>query len=232
VRQALSLAVDRPRMVMDIGFDQTVPARGPIGSKSPSSDTSLPELKQDLAKANAMLDAAGYKKTNGTRFSVNLRVVSSLAQFVSTAQIVKENLADVGISVNIIAAEVSTTLDAIFKKWDFDLAVYSTPLGPEPSLQLPAWLGTPGINHAYFSNAEGYSNQTVDELTAQAQQTVSMMERIEIYRKIQEQIMADLPLIPLWEPVLLSAYNNDYVNAFLAPDDRYLSFASTGKKAA
>jgi len=231
VRQALSLAVDRPRMVTDIGFDQTVPARGPIGSKSPYFDKSLPELKQDLTKANAMLDAGGYKKNNGTRFSVNLRVVSSLAQFVSSAQIVKENLADVGINVNIIAAEVSTTLDAIFKKWDFDLAVYSMPLGPEPSLQLPAWIGTPGINHAYFSNAEGYSNATVDDLTAQAQQTVSMAERSDIYKKIQQHIMADLPLIPLWEPVLLSAYSNDYVNAFLAPDDRYLSFASTGKKA-
>ena len=147
----------------------------------------------------------------------------------STAQIVKENLADVGISVNIIAAEVTTTLEAIFKKWDFDLAVYSMPLGPEPSLQLPAWLGTAGINHAYFSNAEGYSNSTVDDLTAQAQQTVSMAERNDIYGKIQRQIMADLPLIPLWEPILQSAYRNSYVNAFLAPDDRYLSFATTGK---
>jgi peptide/nickel transport system substrate-binding protein len=231
IRQALSLAVDRPRMVTDIGFDQTVAARGPIGSKSPYFDHDLPELKRDVTKANAMLDAAGYPKRNGKRFSVNLRVVSSLAQFVSTAQIVKENLADVGIDVNIIAAEVTTTLDAVFKRWDFDLAVYSMPLGPEPSLQLPAWLGTPGINHAYFSNAEGYSNAKVDALTAEAQQTVSVPDRNVIYKKIQQQIMIDLPLIPLWEPVLISAYNNNYVNAFHAPDDRYLSFANTAKKA-
>lgn len=232
VRQALSLAVDRPRMVTDIGFDQTVAARGPIGSKSPYFDHDLPELKRDVAKANAMLDTAGYPRNNGKRLTVNLRVVSSLAQFVSTAQIVKENLSDVGIDANIIAAEVTTTLDAVFKRWDFDLAVYSMPLGPEPSLQLPAWLGTAGINHAYFSNAEGYSNATVDSLTAQAQQTVSMTERNELYKRIQQQIMADLPLIPLWEPVLISAYSNNYLNVFPAPDDRYLSFANTARKAA
>jgi peptide/nickel transport system substrate-binding protein len=230
VRQALSLVVDRPRMVTDIAFDQTTTARGPIGSKSPYFDKSLPELKQDVAKANSMLDAAGFPKTNGTRFSLNLRVVSSQAQFVRTAQIVKENLADVGISVNIIAAETTTTLDAIFKNWDFDLAVYSMPLGPEPALQLPAWLGAAGINHAYYSNAEGYTNTTVDDLAAQAQQTADTSARSAIYNKIQQQIMVDLPLIPLWEPVLISAYSNDYGNAFLAPDDRYLSFATTGKK--
>ena len=40
-----------------------------------------------------MLDAAGYPRRNGTRFPLNLRVVSSQSQFVATAQIVKENLA-------------------------------------------------------------------------------------------------------------------------------------------
>lgn len=232
VRQALSLAVDRPRMVTNIGFDQTVTARGPVGSGSPYFDKSLPELKRDVAKANALLDAAGYPRNNRTRFSLNLRVVSSQTQFVSTAEIVKENLADVGIAVNIIAAEQTTTLDAIFKRWEFDLAIYSMPLGPEPALQLPAWLGTVGINNAYFSNAQGYSNATVDDLTAQAQQTVSTSAREAIYNKIQQQIMADLPLIPLWEPAFISAYRNEYANVFWAPDERYLSLTTAGKKKA
>jgi peptide/nickel transport system substrate-binding protein len=232
VRKALSLAVDRPRMVTSIGFDQTVTARGPIGSGSPYFDKSLPELKRDLAKANALLDEAGYPKNNGTRFSLNLRVVSAQAQFVATAQVVKENLADIGVNVDIIAAEQTTTLDAIFKRWEFDLAVYSMPLGPEPALQLPAWLGTVGINHAYFSNAEGYSNATVDDLTLQAQQTVESAARGTIYNKIQQQIMADLPLIPLWEPVFISGYRSEYGNVFQAPDERYLSLANAGKKKA
>jgi peptide/nickel transport system substrate-binding protein len=232
VRQALSLAVDRPRMVTSIGFDQTVTARGPIGSGSPYFDKGLPELTKDVAKANALLDDAGYPKNNGTRFSLNLRVVSSQTQFVSTAQIVKENLADVGVNVDIIAAEQTTTLDAIFKKWEFALAIYSMPLGPEPALQLPAWLGTVGINHAYFSNAEGYSNAMIDDLTAQAQQTVDASAREAIYSKIQRQIMVDLPLIPLWEPVFISGYRNEYGNVFQAPDERYLSLANAGKKKA
>ncbi len=232
VRQAINLAVDRPRMVQDIAFNQTKTARGPIGSKSPYFDGSLPELKRDVHKANQLLDEAGFPKASGgNRFALKLRVVSSQDQFVKTSQIVKENLADVGIDVTIIAAETTTTLDAIFKRWDFDLAVYSMPLGPEPSLQLPAWLGTVGINHAYFSNAEGYSNTTVDDLTSQARRTVDRNTRMGLYKKIQEQIMSDLPLIPLWEPIFISGYRDEFANPFLAPDDRYISWAQTWKGA-
>ena len=72
----------------------------------------------------------------------------------------------------------------------------------------------------------------VDELTAQAQQTVDVAGRIAIYNKIQRQIMADLPLIPLWEPVFISGYRNEYANVFQAPDERYLSLANAGKKKA
>jgi peptide/nickel transport system substrate-binding protein len=230
VRQALSLAMDRPRMVTNIGFDQTVTARGPVGSRSPYFDQSLPELTRDVARANALLDGAGYPRAGQARFTLNLRVVSSQSQFVATAQIVKENLADVGVNVNIIAAEQTTTLDAIFKRWEFDLAIYSMPLGPEPALQLPAWLGTVGINRAYFSNAQGYSNELVDSLTAQAQQTVDTAARTALYNRIQQQIMADLPLIPLWEPVFISGHRNEYVNVFDAPDERYLSLARAGRR--
>jgi ABC-type transport system substrate-binding protein len=53
-----------------------------------------------------------------------------------------------------------------------------------------------------------------------------------IYNKIQAQIMADLPLIPLWEPVFISGYRNEYGNVFQAPDERYLSLAAVGKKKA
>ncbi|HZT97515.1 MAG TPA: ABC transporter substrate-binding protein [Chloroflexota bacterium] len=227
VRQAISLAIDRPRMVRDIAFNQTVTARGPLGSKSPYFDTSLPELKRDVSKANQMLDEVGLHRHGNFRLSLNLRVVSSLDQFVKTAEIVKENLADVGIDINIIAAETTTTLDAIFKRWDFDLAVYSIPLGPEPSLQLPAWLGTVGINHAYFSNAEGYSSSTVDQLIAEAQHTVDHSTRAALYKRIQVQIMKDLPLIPLWEPIFISGYRTEFHDPFLAPDDRYINWAMT-----
>src|SRR5262249_33769429 len=74
VRKAVSLAMDRQRMVTNIAFGTTKPARAPLGSKSPYFDTSLPALNRDVNKANQMLDDASHKKgSDGTRFSVKLR---------------------------------------------------------------------------------------------------------------------------------------------------------------
>ncbi|HEY0258801.1 MAG TPA: ABC transporter substrate-binding protein [Lacisediminihabitans sp.] len=228
VRQAVSLAVDRTRMVDNIAFGTTKAARSPLGSNSPYFDSTLPVLKRNLSKANKLLDEAGYpKKSDGTRFSFNLRVSTATDQFVKTAEIVKENLADVGIDVQVQAQENTTTLDAVFKNWDFDAAIYSMPLGPEPSLQLPAWLGQVGINHAYYSNAGGYDNPQVDALAEKAQETVDVTARTKIYDQVQKLIMADLPMVPLWEPTFISGYRSTVQNAFTAPDDRYLSFATT-----
>ncbi len=86
-----------------------------------------------------------------------------------------------------------------------------------------------GINHAYFSNAEGYSNSTVDQLIAEAQRTVDRSARTALYKRIQVQIMRDLPLIPLWEPIFISGYRTEFHSAFVAPDDRYINWATTWK---
>jgi peptide/nickel transport system substrate-binding protein len=228
VREAINIAVDRQRMVDSIAFGQTSTARGPIGSTSPYFDDELPEIERDLETAGELLDDAGFpEQSDGTRFSMTLRVSTSNDQFVRTAEVVRENLSDIGIDVEVIAAENTATLDAIFTNWDFDAAIYSMPLGPEPSLQLPAWLGEAGINHAYFSNAGGYVNAEVDALTAEAQQTVDVDERTALYAEIQQLVMADLPMVPLWEPVFITGYGTSYQNAFVAPDDRYLTFATT-----
>jgi peptide/nickel transport system substrate-binding protein len=230
VRQAISLAINRPRMVTDIAFGTTKPARGPLGSRSPYFDSTLPTLSRDIQKANQMLDDAGRKKgSDGTRFTVKLRVVATVDQFVKTAQLVKENLADVGINVNIIAAETTTTLDAVFNKWDFDFAVYSVPLGPEPSLTWSQYFGSGSISHAAFSNAEAYSNPEFDGLVAQSQVAVDKAARKKIYDQLQQIVMKDLPTIPLWEPLFLSGYRNEFANAFTQPDDRYIRFLGAWK---
>ena len=227
VREAVSLALDRQRMVDSIAFGQTSTARGPIGTTSPYFDEDLPEIEQDLEAAGDLLDDAGYPLDGDTRFTMELRVSTANDQFVRTAELVRENLSDIGIDVEVVAAENTATLDAVFTNWDFEAAIYSMPLGPEPSLQLPAWLGETGINHAFFSNAGGYTNPEVDALTLEAQATVDVDERTALYGEIQEIVMADLPMVPLWEPVFISGYRSEFGNAFTAPDDRYLTFTTT-----
>ncbi len=228
VREALSLAADRQRMVDEIAFGEGAVARGPIASTSPYFDSSLPVIHRDVAAANKLLDEAGLKRgADGTRFTVRLRHVASLDTFAKTAQILKENYADVGVRVDIIAAEVTTTLTAIFVNSDFDVAVYSAPMGPEPGLALTQYLSSQGLTKAFFSNAPGYQNLRVDQLIAESVATIDPTKRAAIYREIQRMIMVDLPVIPLWEPRFLTAYRTDFENVITQPDDRYINFTRT-----
>jgi peptide/nickel transport system substrate-binding protein len=228
VREALSLAADRPRMVEQIALGQATTARAPIASTSPYFDATLPEMKRDVAEANRLLDAAGLKRgSDGVRFTLRLLHVATFQDFARTAAILKENLEEVGIRVNIVAGELTTTLDAIFKNWDFDVAVYSGLMGPEPGVRWLAWFTGEGINRAYFTNATGYQNRRVDRLVKESTSIVDKTKRTATYREIQRIIMSDLPMIPLWEPKFISAYRAELENAFLQPDELYINFART-----
>ncbi len=228
VRQAISLAMDRPRMVEQIALGQASTARAPIGSTSPYFDASLPELRRNLEAANRLLDEAGLKRgPDGVRTTLRLHHVATVPDFVRTGQIVKENLEDVGIRVNIATGEVATILDAIFRSWDFDLAIYTAPMGPEPGTRWSTWLSTDGLTRAYFTNATGYQNLRVDRLVRDSVAVVDRQKRTAIYHSIQKIIMADLPVIPLWEPKFLSGYRTEFENVFLQPDDRFINFART-----
>ena len=231
VRQALSLAADRPRMVDQIALGEGAAARGPVASSSPYFNSTLPVINRDVAAADKLLDEAGLKRgPDGTRFTLRLRHVASLDTFAKTAQILRENYADVGVRVNIIAAEVATTLTAIFVNSDFDVAVYSAPMGPEPGLALTQYLSSQGLTKAFFSNAPGYQNLRVDQLIADSVATTDPAKRGIIYREIQRMIMADLPVIPLWEPRFLTAYRSEFEDVFTQPDDRYINFTRTWRR--
>ena len=226
VRQALSLAADRDRMVEQIAFGEATTARAPLASTSPYYDASLPALKRDVAMANQLLDSAGLKRgSDGVRFTVRMLYVATFQDFAKTAAILKENFEEVGVRVNIVAGEATATLQAIFKNWDFDVAVYSGLMGPEPAVRWQSWFTTKGINHAFFTNATGYEDIRVNQLVEQAAGIIDKQKRTAVYDQIQQIIMRDLPLIPLWEPKFISAYRTEVENAFEQPDEMYIMFA-------
>ncbi|MDH7578796.1 MAG: ABC transporter substrate-binding protein [Bacillota bacterium] len=65
-REAVSYAIDYEMLVKAIAGDHgEVPGRGIVPPSLPGYDPTIPRLKQDLAKANALLDKMGLKDKNG-----------------------------------------------------------------------------------------------------------------------------------------------------------------------
>jgi peptide/nickel transport system substrate-binding protein len=161
----------------------------------------------DPKLANTMLDKAGLPRKNGVRFTFKLAFNPAQAGFQSVAQIIKDNLSQIGIDVDLAPYEVNAFNDVSFIKRDFDgdLQAYTT--GGDPAIGIARVYQTipPGTA---FTNASGYSNPAVDALFAQGALTPKVAERQKAYFALQKILAVDLPVIPLIDRKEIDAANS------------------------
>lgn len=195
VRHALAHAIDRDFINDAIFFGTAKPA----GSNIPSVFTAYNDEKPftysfDLAKANALLDAAGYPKgADGTRFSLRLTFLPSDV-FRKTAEYLRSTFGKLGIKVEIVEGDLATFIKRVYTERGFDLNVngISRLFDPTAGVQRLYW--SDGIkNPAPYVNAAHYNNPEVDDLFRAAAVEVDETKRAEQFDKIQKITGDDLP---------------------------------------
>lgn len=143
----------------------------------------------DPKKAEELLDAAGFPVKDGTRFGLDLWV--SRATEINTAQVIREQLRQIGVDVKITQLE-----DGVFrnelKARKHDAYLYGNWWGPDPS-EWEQYTATRGT-----WNEMGYSNPQVDELFKKGLATLDQNQRAAYYKEIQAILLADMPRIPLF----------------------------------
>lgn len=197
VRQALSIAIDRARMLKQVQFDQGKVARGPIASTLWAFDQSLPAYDYNAQKAGEMLDKAGLAKGgDGVRFKLSAVMPSSQAKL---AEVLKENLAAVGVGMDIKALDVNEANDTVFVKRDFDLGYASYCNGPDPEIGVRRQFDSTNIKPVLFSNGAAYRNPKVDDLFTRAVAETTREKRTPLYAEIQRTAATDMPYFYLLE---------------------------------
>lgn len=197
VRQALNVAIDRNRMVKQVLFDQGRPARGPIASTLWAFDQGLPAFDYGAQKANELLDRAGATKGgDGSRFKLAAVFPSAQSKM---AEILKENFAAVGVSLDLKLLDVNEANETVFMKRDFDLGFASYCNGPDPEIGVRRIFDSTNIKPVLFSNGAAYRNPKVDELFARGVAEVTREKRVPVYAEIQTIAVADLPYFWLYE---------------------------------
>ncbi len=113
VRRAISLAVDRPRIVRVALQGFATPSSGPVPPDHPFASPAPPV--RDTARADSLLDAAGWRRgadgvrvRNGQRLTMQLLTVGSGDN--AAEQLIQGDLAAVGIRVEIRLRELTTFL--------------------------------------------------------------------------------------------------------------------------
>ena len=128
----------------------------------------------------------------------NLLYDASRPQMIATAQIIRENLAAVGVTVELQPLERSVLNDRVFAKRDFDLTLQSYFSAGDPAIGYHRLYLT-DTAHAQLTNASGYSNPQVDTWLGEAATAADRDKRAALYRQLQAVLNTDLPSLVLYD---------------------------------
>lgn len=201
VRQAIAHAIDRQFVVDTVFLGYAAASTGPVPKNAPQFYTAdVPLYEFDVAKANALLDAAGYAKgADGTRFSLKLRPAPYFGETRQFGDYLKQALAAVGIDAVLVDADAAAHQQAVYTDHDFDLAVGPPVFRGDPAISTTILVQSGIPAGVPFSNQGGYGNPELDAVIEQASETIDSEARTELYRRFQRLVAADLPLINVAE---------------------------------
>lgn len=197
-RQALAFAVDRKRMAQQVMNRFGRPGIGAWGDGFPwmvdrevNYDTLYP---YDPEKAKGLLQEAGVAA--GTK--VRILYEATRPQLVTTAQLIRESLATIGLDPVLEPVENTVLVQRLYERRDFDIAILSYFSSGDPAIGYHRLYLTNSAN-AINTNASGYSNPEIDQLLNQATAELDREKRAALYKKAQRILDQDLPLLELFE---------------------------------
>jgi peptide/nickel transport system substrate-binding protein len=202
VRRAISMALDRKKIVDVIWYGQGKPASGPIVSANPELfNKQLKPLPYNVAAANKLLDEAGYPRgPNKVRFKMTQHFTPYGESFVRLAEYTKQELGKIGIEVETQSADLGGWLKAIYTDWSYDMTNNFTHNYSDPAIGVQRAFVSSNIKKgASFTNSMGYKNPRIDDLFAKSSVETDPVKRKAMMDEIQLILADELPVIFLVE---------------------------------
>ncbi len=237
VRQAMSYAIDRPK-VSSIGEDGYEPPANQSAVVTPtfsswldSSAAATYNYAYNPTKAEQILTAAGFKKgsngifvsPSGKPLSFSVINIGGYSDWVASMQVIQQDLKAIGIQLtpdNLAAPDFDTRLFT----GDFQLAYYDQTGGPTPFYELRQWLysgNSAPIGKAAATNWERYSSPSTDKLIAEYGATTSSATQHQVVNELQQVMLKDVPVIPVTEGVDWYQYNTSTFSGWVTQGDAF-----------
>jgi len=210
VRQAVNYAIDTPKIQKLLaGQGQSLNQIYPNGM--PGYEAGKTFYTYDPAKAKQLLAEAGYPNGFKTTF-----VTHNVDPFPKLAQAIQADLKAVGINAEIKQMDRATYWTYIGLKkshaaiglsdWYMDF--------PDPS----DWIGPLFTNPIDGGeNSSFYDSPEVDKLYAASANELDATKRIDMFKQMQDIIMADAPTAPLYQPTWNSMYGKTTGGVYIHP---------------
>ncbi len=224
VRRALMHAIDRESLVRHILGGKTRVAESILPPEHWAGNKQIKPYAYDPEKSRELLEQAGYNNENPLRLSYK---TSSDPFRIRIATIIQQQLANVGIEVELISYDWATFYGDI-KAGRFQ--IYSL-----------SWVGvkSPDILRYVFhsksvppdgANRGQYRNPIADRMIEQAEIATSIKRRGQLYQLLLKILHDDLPYIPLWYEEHFAVVRQDIKGYRLNADGNYDSLSEVSRQ--
>jgi len=213
VRKAINLAIDKNKVIQLAMNGKGSPIYTNMSPVMSKFLWSAPEEQADSEKAKQILE---QKKLLPMEFT--LKVPNSSKFYLDTAQSIREQLKDIGITVNLEMVEWATWLSDVYtnRKYVASLAGLSGKMEPDAILRR--------YTSTYAKNFTNFNNTRYDVLVEEAKRTSNEAKQIENYKEAQKILSEEQAAIFLMDPNIIIATEKG-IEGFEFYPLPYLNFA-------
>ncbi len=217
-RQAVAYAVDRDAIIRNVFLGMAHAVFGPTSAAN--REWFYPGLRKytrDLSRARTLLSEAGFRwegqelrdrAGNAVEFTIIFNTGVRFRQ--NLAGVLQEDLAALGIKVNLVPLEGKTLLEKINRTFDYDACLLATASGDTDPVSENAILKSSGANHWWFPRQERPATSweaEVDRLVDELATARRASRRRELYNRVQAIMSEEVPFIYLVARDLIVAAN-------------------------
>lgn len=242
VRKALSMAVDREQVVKVGMSDYAKPAdcTGLSGNYDKWRDAAVVEqcdwTTRDVEGAKKLLDEAGFKENAqgqrttaaGKPFTFDISVGSTSSDWLSVANIIAQNLQDVGIKATVDSPDWAA-VTASYETGEFDTGIVWTANAPTPYqyyLNLMGSQNVKPVGKQTFDNYHRFSDKKADELLNKFVAAGDEGEQKQIVNDLQARYSELAPVVPLFAGPEWGAYTTENFVGWPTEDNPYATLSN------
>lgn len=228
VRRAMTMNIDRRRIIDQNLNGLGVEITGPFYRYSPAYDTSIEPLPFNPREAKRLLEEEGWYDSDGDgvidkmidgkrvpfRFSLTYYVknptTKSICEYVATA------MKEIGIECHLNGVDIAD-LSAVFDDKGFDALCLGWVLGSPPEDPRQLWYSS-GAKEKGSSNAIGFSNSEIDAIIDKLDYEYDPKKRVELYHNFDKIIHREQPYTFLYTAKIAMVYRSYLQNVFIPAD--------------
>jgi len=221
VRQAIQAAIDRQAIVTTTlrnvaGMavtDQPTFSWAYNGAVKPAG-RDVNAARDLLTQAGWLPGADGIAIKEGQKLSFTLVTTSGNKMREAVAQQLAQQLKEAGILMQVQYVDVPGFFGDVLKNRRFEAAMYAWVAGIDPE-NSRLWHSRyiPSRANGYDGqNYSGWRNPEIDKLAEQGKQTVDVEQRKQIYYRMQEIMVQEVPVIPLYYRATIDVVKNNIAN--------------------